>query len=43
MLIDRAQLALSAPELTVLIGSLRVLGTNHGDSKHGVFTRGVRR
>ncbi len=39
MLIDRAQLlTLSAPEMTVLIGGLRVLGANHGGSKHGVFT-----
>ena len=39
MLIDRAQLlTLSAPELTVLIGGLRVLGANTGGSKHGVFT-----
>jgi catalase-peroxidase len=40
MLIDRAQLlTLSAPEMTVLIGGLRVTGTNHGGSKHGVFTK----
>ena len=39
LLIDKAQLlSLSAPEMTVLIGGLRVLGTNVGDSKHGVFT-----
>ncbi len=39
MLIDRAQLlGLSAPEMTVLVGGLRVLGANHGDSAHGVFT-----
>ena len=39
MLLDRAQLlGLTAPEMTVLIGGLRVLGTNHGGSKHGVFT-----
>ncbi|WP_192036270.1 catalase/peroxidase HPI [Halomonas sp. YLGW01] len=39
MLVDRAQLlGLSAPEMTVLIGGLRVLGTNHGDTSHGVFT-----
>ncbi len=38
-LIDRAQLlTLSAPEMTVLIGGMRVLQTNHGSSKHGVFT-----
>ncbi|MDD3481588.1 peroxidase family protein, partial [Azovibrio restrictus] len=39
MLLDRAQLLrLSAWEMTVLIGGLRVLGTNHGGSTHGVFT-----
>jgi catalase-peroxidase len=39
LLIDRAQLlTLTAPELTVLIGGLRVLGANVGDSRHGVFT-----
>ncbi len=39
MLLDRTQLmGLTAPEMTVLIGGLRVLGTNHGGSKHGVFT-----
>jgi catalase-peroxidase len=39
LLVDRAQLlGLSAPEMTVLVGGLRVLGANHGDSKHGVFT-----
>ena len=39
MLIDRAQLLkLSAPQMTALIGGLRVLGTNHGGTKHGVFT-----
>jgi len=39
MLIDRAQLlTLTAPEMTVLVGGLRVLGANVGDSKHGVFT-----
>jgi catalase-peroxidase len=38
-LVDRAQLLrLSAPEMTVLIGGLRVLGANVGDSKLGVFT-----
>ena len=38
-LIDRAQLLrLSGPELTVLVGGLRVLGANAGGSKHGVFT-----
>ena len=39
MLLDRAQLmGLTAPEMTVLMGGMRVLGTNHGGSKHGVFT-----
>jgi len=39
LLIDRAQLlTLTAPELTVLIGGLRVLGANGGQSAHGVFT-----
>jgi len=39
LLVDRAQLmTLSAPEMTVLVGGLRVLGANYGDSKHGVFT-----
>ncbi|MDX8522589.1 catalase/peroxidase HPI [Mesorhizobium dulcispinae] len=39
MLVDRAQLlTLTAPEMTVLVGGLRVLGANHGGSKHGVFT-----
>jgi len=40
LLIDRAQLlTLSAPELTVLIGGMRVLNTNVGGTKHGVFTK----
>ena len=39
MLLDRAQLmGLTAAEMTVLVGGLRVLGTNHGGTKHGVFT-----
>ena len=39
MLVDRAQLLkLTAPELTVLVGGLRVLGANTGKSRHGVFT-----
>jgi catalase-peroxidase len=39
LLIDRAQLlGLSAPEMAVLVGGLRVLGANYRDSKHGVFT-----
>jgi catalase-peroxidase len=38
-LVDRAQLLnLTGPEMTVLVGGLRVLGANAGDSKHGVFT-----
>ena len=39
-LLDRAQLlTLTAPEMTVLVGGLRVLGANAGNSKHGVFTK----
>ena len=39
LLIDRASLlGLSAPEMTVLLGGLRVLGANHKDAPHGVFT-----
>ena len=39
LLVDRAQLlTLTAPEMTVLVGGLRVLGANHGQSQHGVFT-----
>ncbi len=39
LLVDRAQLlTLSAPEMTVLVGGLRVLGANHGESRQGVFT-----
>ncbi len=39
MLLDRAQLmGLTAPEMTALIGGMRVLGTNHGGTQHGVFT-----
>src|SRR5271157_3093666 len=39
LLVDRAQLlTLTAPEMTVLVGGLRVLGANAGQSKHGVFT-----
>jgi catalase-peroxidase len=39
-LVDRAQLLkLTGPELTVLVGGLRVLGANSGQSKHGVFTK----
>ena len=40
MLVDKAQqLTLTVPEMTVLVGGLRVLGTNTGGSKHGVFTK----
>ena len=39
-LVDRAQLLrLTGPEMTVLVGGLRVLGANAGDSRHGVFTK----
>ena len=39
LLVDKAQLlTLTAPEMTVLVGGLRVLGANHGGSKHGVLT-----
>ena len=39
MLLDRTQLmGLTAPEMTVLIGGMRVIGTNYGNTKHGVFT-----
>ena len=39
LLVDRAQLlSLSAPQMTALVGGLRVLGANFGGSKHGVFT-----
>lgn len=39
LLLDRTQLmGLTAPEMTVLIGGMRVLGTNHNDTKHGVLT-----
>ena len=42
LLLDRAQLlGLTAPEMTVLIGGLRVLGANYGDSKQGVLTNNV--
>jgi len=40
MLVDRAQLlTLTAPEMTVLIGGMRVLNTNFGGARHGVFTK----
>jgi catalase-peroxidase len=39
LLVDRAQLlTLTAPEMTVLVGGLRALAANHGQSRHGVFT-----
>jgi catalase-peroxidase len=39
LLVDRAQLlTLTAPEMTVLVGGMRMLGTNAGGAKHGVFT-----
>ncbi|NVJ47519.1 MAG: catalase/peroxidase HPI, partial [Cytophagia bacterium] len=39
LLVDKAQLlTLTAPEMTVLVGGMRVLGTNYNGSKHGVFT-----
>jgi catalase-peroxidase len=42
MLLDRAQLMnLTAAEMTVLIGGMRVIGTNHGETRHGVFTDNV--
>ncbi len=42
MLLDRTQLmGLTAPEMTVLLGGMRVLGTNHGGTSHGVFTERV--
>ena len=42
MMLDKAQLLrLTASEMTVLVGGLRVLGANHGGSQHGVFTERV--
>jgi catalase-peroxidase len=42
LLLDKAQLlGLTAPEMTVLIGGMRVLGTNHAGTSHGVFTKNV--
>ncbi|WP_269620732.1 catalase/peroxidase HPI [Zhongshania sp. BJYM1] len=42
LLVDRAQLmTLTAPEMTVLVGGMRVLGTNVGGTQHGVFTNKV--
>ncbi len=44
LLVDRAELlGLTAPEMTVLVGGLRVLGANAGNTKHGVFTNRVGR
>ena len=40
LLVDKAQLlTLTAPEMTVIIGGLRVLGANYGQTRHGVFTK----
>ncbi len=40
LMLNRTQLmGLTAPEMTVLVGGMRVLGANHGDAKHGVFTK----
>ena len=40
LMLDRTQLmGLTAPEMTVLVGGMRVLGTNHGGTKHGVWTK----
>ena len=40
MLVDRAQLlTLTAPEMTVLVGGMRAMGANFGQSRHGVFTK----
>ena len=42
LLLDRSQLmGLSAVEMTVLLGGMRVLGTNYGNTKHGVFTQNI--
>lgn len=39
LMLDRTQLmGLTAPEMTVLVGGMRMMGTNHGGTKHGVFT-----
>ena len=39
LMLDRTQLmGLTGPEMTALVGGMRVLGTNHGGTKHGVFT-----
>ena len=40
LLVDKAQLlTLTAPEMTVLVGGMRVLNTNYGQTRHGVFTK----
>ncbi|MDQ0268591.1 catalase/peroxidase HPI [Cytobacillus purgationiresistens] len=42
LLVDKAQLLnLTAPEMTALVGGMRVLGTNHGGTQHGVFTDNI--
>ena len=42
LMLDRTQLlGLTAPEMTVLVGGMRVLGTNYGNTKHGVFTNTI--
>jgi catalase-peroxidase len=42
LMLDRTQLmGLTAPEMTVLVGGMRVMGTNYGDTRHGVFTDNV--
>ncbi|WP_083319338.1 catalase/peroxidase HPI [Flavobacterium crassostreae] len=42
LMLDRSQLmGLTAPEMTVLVGGMRVLGTNYGNTKHGVFTNTI--
>ncbi|SNR30025.1 catalase/peroxidase HPI [Lutibacter flavus] len=42
LMLDRTQLmGLTAPEMTVLVGGLRMLGTNYGGTKHGVFTNKI--
>jgi catalase-peroxidase len=39
LLLDRTQLlGITAPEMTALVGGMRVIGTNHGNTRHGVFT-----
>ena len=42
LLLDRAQLmGLTAPEMTALVGGMRVIGTNHAETSHGVFTKNI--